>query len=360
MNQIVKWTAAALAGGLVVAGACLAQESKDKKRMSEAEVIAALGKHMNELAKADEFSGVVLFARDGKPLFRKAYGMADRSLGVPNNPETKFNIGSINKLFTRLAIEQLEEQGKLSLDDTIARHLPDYPNKEVAAKVTIRQLLQFRSGLGDMFTPEFREAAKNRFRSPRDWFPLFAHQPLLFEPGTSQKYSNAGYVVLGAIVEAVSGKSYDDYLREHIFQPAGMTNTGAFELDDPVPNRAVGYTQQNPRGAASDGGRRSNLFMTAFKGSPAGGSFSTVDDLLRLDTALRTGVLFKDGRKIAGIGAAGGTAGCNALLEQIDPHLTLIVLANYDPPVAETLGETVRGWLGMADGQEGAVVRKRP
>jgi CubicO group peptidase (beta-lactamase class C family) len=358
MNRIMKWTAATFAGGLLVAGVCLAQESKDKKKMSEAEVVAALGKHLDEQVKADELSGVVLFARDGKPLFRKAYGMADLGLRVPNNPETKFNIGSINKLFTRIAIEQLAERGKLSLDDTLAKHLPDYPNQEVAAKVTLRQLLEFKSGLGDIFTPEFRDAAKDRFRSPRDWFAVFAHQPLQFEPGTSQKYSNAGYVVLGAVVEALSGQTYDEYVQEHIFKPAGMTETGAWDLDDPIPNRAVGYTRKNPRGLASNGGRRANSFLTAFKGSPAGGGYSTVDDLLRLDAALRRGIFYKDGRKIAGIGVAGGTLGCNALLEQIDEHHTLIVLSNYDPPSASKLGETVRGWMGISDGPEGKVVRR--
>lgn len=359
MNRIAKWTAAALAGGLVVAGAGLAQESQDKKKMSEGELVAALDKHLEEKVKADEFSGVVLLAKDGKPLFRKAYGMADASLRVPNNPETKFNIGSIGKILTRTAVEQLAEQGKLSLDDTLAKHLPDYPNQDVAAKVTIRQLLEFKSGLGDIFTPEFKEAAKDRFLSPKDWFAVFAHYPLQFEPGTKESYSNAGYVVLGAVVEAVSGQGYDDYLRDHLFKPAGMTNTGAFELDDVVPNRAVGYTRRHPRGAASDGGRRGNLFLTSFKGSPAGGSFSTVDDLLRLDTALRGGIFYKDGRKIVGIGVAGGTAGCNAILEQIPGGYTLIALSNYDPPSAGKIGEAVRGWMGMSDGgPEGKAVRR--
>jgi D-alanyl-D-alanine carboxypeptidase len=358
MNRIVKWTAATLAGGFVVAGACLAQESKDKKKMSDAELVAALGKHLDEQVKADDFSGVVLFAKDGKPLFRKAYGMADASLRVPNNPETKFNIGSIGKVITRVAIEQLVLEGKLSLEDTLAKHLSDYPNKEVAAKVTIGQLLEFRSGLGDIFTPEFQAAAKDRFRSPKDWFEVFAHHPLKFEPGTKEGYSNAGYVVLGAVIEAVSGQSYDDYVGEHIFKPAGMTSTGAFDLDDVVPNRAVGYTRRSPRGPASDGGRRSNLFLTAFKGTSAGGSFSTVDDLLRLDTALRSGILYKDGRKQPGMGVAGGTVGCNAILEQIPGGYTLIALSNYDPPSAGKIGEAVRGWMGLSDGPEGKVVRR--
>ena len=360
MTRISKW----IAGGLLVtglmtgtmtgtAGAQVPEGNPRKKRMPDAEVVAALSRHLDQQAAADEFSGVVLLARNGKPLFRKAYGMADLGLKVPNNVETKFNLGSINKIFTRLATTQLAEQGKLSLDDTIAKWLPDYPNKEVAAKVTINQLRDFRSGLGDIFTPEFEAAAKDRFRTPRELFAVFAGKPLLFEPGTKEEYSNAGYVVLGAIVEAVSGQSYDDYVREHVFRPAGMTDTAAYELDVPVPNRAVGYTRESPRGPAPGGGRRNNLFLTLFKGSPAGGGYSTAEDLLRFDTALRTGILFKDGHKIAGLGAAGGTQGCNALLEQMDDGYTLIVLSNYDPPVAGKLGRQVREWLGMPDEEAG-------
>jgi CubicO group peptidase (beta-lactamase class C family) len=354
MSAISKWTAAVIAGGLMTA-ACLAQEAKaPAPKKTEKEVVAALEKEMAAQVAADEFSGVVLLAKDGKPVFRKAYGMADLGLKVPNNPETKFNLGSINKVFTRLSIEQLALDGKLSLDDTVAKWIPDYPDKDVAAKVTIRQLLEMRSGLGDIFTPEYREAAKDLFLKPRDLFPVFAGKPLHFEPGTGQRYSNAGYVVLGAIVEAVSGQDYYEYVREHIFRPAGMTNTDSWELDVPVANRAVGYTRNGPRGGAPDGGRRNNLFNTAFKGSPAGGGYSTADDLLKLDTALRSGLLFKDGRKLKGMGAAGGSPGCNALLEQIDDHYTLIVLSNYDPPSAERLGEMVRGWFGI-EGEDGPV-----
>ncbi len=348
MNTISKWTAAAIVGALTIAMAPAAKKT-------EKEVIAALEKEMAAQVKADEFSGVVLLAKDGRPVFRKAYGMADLGHKVPNTPETKFNVGSINKMFTRLSIEQLAEDGKLSLDDTIAKWIPDYPDKDVAAKVTVRQLIEMRSGLGDIFTPEYRQSAKDLFLKPRDLFPVFAGKPLQFEPGTDRRYSNAGYVVLGAIVEAVSGQDYYEYVREHIFRPAGMADTDSWELDVPVANRAVGYTLNNPRGPAPNGGRRSNLSNVAFKGSPAGGGYSTVDDLLKFDAALRSGLLFKDGRKIVGIGAAGGSPGCNAILEQIDEHHTLIVLSNYDPPSAERLGELVRGWFGIKEGGPGQV-----
>ncbi|HEX3552981.1 MAG TPA: serine hydrolase domain-containing protein [Thermoanaerobaculia bacterium] len=353
MNGISRWVAAGIAGGLLVAGAGLAQEAKapatTKTKMSAAEVVAALEKEMAAKAAADEFSGVVLLARDGKPIFRQAYGFADLGLKVPNNPETKFNLGSINKVFTRIAVEQLALAGKLSLDDTIGKWLPDYPNKDAAAKVTILQLRDMRSGLGDIFTEEFEKGAKDRLLKPRDLFTLFASKPLLFEPGSKQQYSNAGYVVLGAIVEAASGQDYYEYVREHVYKPAGMTSTDSWELDVPVPNRAVGYTREGPRGLAPGGGRRNNLFTTFFKGSPAGGGYSTVDDMLRFDTALRAGTLFTDGHRIAGIGAAGGTEGCNALLEQMPQGYTLIVLSNYDPPAAMDVGKAVRGWFGFGD-----------
>jgi CubicO group peptidase (beta-lactamase class C family) len=236
MNGISRWVAASIAGGLMVAGASLGQEAKAPAaakavKMSEAEVVAALGKDLAAKTAADEFSGVVLLAKDGKPIFRQAYGFADLGLKVPNNPETKFNLGSINKVFTRISIEQLVLAGKLSLDDTIGKWLPDYPNKDAAAKVTIHQLLDMRSGLGDIFTEEFDKGAKDQLLKVRDLFVLFADKPLLFEPGTKQQYSNAGYVVLGAIVEAASGQDYFDYVREHIYKPAGMTSTDSWELD---------------------------------------------------------------------------------------------------------------------------------
>jgi len=155
MTQLTRWTAAAIAGGLLIGTIGSAQETKPMQgTMSETEVAAALGKELQTEAAADAFSGVVLLAKDGKPLFRQAYGMADLGLKVPNNPETKFNLGSINKLFTRLSIEQLALDGKLAAGDTIAKWLPDYPDKDVAAQVTVRQLEEMRSGLGDFFGPE--------------------------------------------------------------------------------------------------------------------------------------------------------------------------------------------------------------
>src|SRR2546421_5654357 len=219
----------------------------------------------------NKFSGVVLLAENGKPVLVQAYGFTDATKTTPNRTDTKFNLGSINKIFTQVAIGQLAAAGKLSVDDTVRKHLPDYPSP-VADKITIQQLIEHRSGLGDFFGPEFMAAPPSKIRKLSDYLPLFANKPLLFEPGTEQRYSNAGYIVLGLIVERLSGQSYYDYVREHIFKPAGMNDTDSYQIDENVPNRARGITK---RGDQMPG-----------RGSSAGGGYSTAPDLLRFAKAL--------------------------------------------------------------------------
>jgi D-alanyl-D-alanine carboxypeptidase len=227
----------------------------------------------------DEFSGVVLIAKDGVPILKEAYGLANRSFDVPNRVDTKFNLGSMNKMFTAVAILQLAEKGRLSVEDRIIDHVPDYPNEEVAKRVTIHHLLTHTSGLGDIFTHEFYETSSDRFRDVEDYLPLFVDAPLRFEPGAQFSYSNAGFMVLGLIIEKVTGQSYFDYVMENIYQPSGMINTDAYELDYAVPNLAVGYTKQGAR-------FKNNYYTNLVKGSPAGGGYSTVEDLLNFSKAL--------------------------------------------------------------------------
>ena len=179
-----------------------------KEKLSEAGLIERLNAMINKSVADDSFSGVVMVAKDDKPIFQRAVGLASKSYNVPNRVETKFNLGSINKFFTKVAIFQLIEQGKLSLDDAVGKHLPDYPNKEAAEKVTINHLLDMQSGIGDFFGPKFDATPKNRIRAIKDYLPLFADQPLKFEPGTGRAYSNGGYIALGPIIEKVTGQSY--------------------------------------------------------------------------------------------------------------------------------------------------------
>jgi CubicO group peptidase (beta-lactamase class C family) len=194
---------------------------------------------MDGLAEEDRFSGVVLVAKDGKVLLGKAYGLADRDKGVPNKPDTKFNLGSVGKTFTGVAIAQLAQEVKLSFDDPVGKYVSGLP-ADIAGKVTIEHLLTHTSGLGDFMTPEYH-ANKDNVRTIPEFMQYAAGQPLRFKPGTAHLYSNAGYVLLGAVIESVSGKSYYDYVRERVFEPAGMKDTDFYEKDADTPNLARGF-----------------------------------------------------------------------------------------------------------------------
>jgi len=333
--------------------------------MSQAEALAAIEKAATEAAAADRFSGVVLVARDGKVLLHRAWGLASREHAVANRPDTKFNLGSINKIFTKVAIGQLVEAGRVSLDDTVGKYLPDYPNPE-ARKATVRQLLGMQSGIGDFFGEEFEATPKDRLRKNSDFLPLFAKKPLLFAPGTDRRYSNGGYVVLGEIVAKASGRAYHDYIRENVYARAGMADTDSYEADVPVPNLAEGYTRSWDGEDRTEGPRRKNVYTRPARGSAAGGGYSTAPDLLRFASALQedrllsppftewfvTGAAPVPGsvpgdRKRGAFGFAGGAPGINALLElNRETGLIVVVLANDDPPAATALGREIGRLLG--------------
>jgi D-alanyl-D-alanine carboxypeptidase len=324
-----------------------------QKPVTEAEFIPALQKYLEELSRNEKFSGVVMVAKNGKPIFSTAYGLADRDKKIANQTDTKFNIGSENKIFTQFAIGLLADEGKLSLTDTIGKFLPDYPNKEAAEKVTIEQLLAMRSGIGDFFGPKFEAADKSKIRAINDYFPFFAPEPLLFQPGTDTRYSNGGYIVLGAIVEKVSGKSYYDFVREKIFKPAGMSDTDSYESDAKIENRAQGYTRRMTPGQLV-----SNLPTRPTRGSSAGGGYSTAGDMLKFANAIESGKLTvpkalsasSDPRVnlvAGGIGIAGGSPGVNATFDtKLKGVYTVVVMSNYDPPSAEDVSRQIRAWLG--------------
>lgn len=204
---------------------------------------ASLDSVVDRSVASDSFSGAVLVATKGQVIYQRAAGVANRENGTPMTTDTKLQIASTTKLFTQIAIRQLEQAGKLSLGDTVGKFLPDYPNPVVRGKVTIEQLLRHRSGVGSFWNERYL-ARRADVRSVRDYLELFQNDPLLFEPGTGEAYSNGGYVLLGAIIERVSGKSYHEYLREHVFGPAGMTETMPFDRRVPAKNAAIGYTTQ--------------------------------------------------------------------------------------------------------------------
>lgn len=231
----------------VIASSEFHQTPTPKEALPAREAQDALAKDVDHLAQKlvaeDRFSGVVLMAKGGKAFFQKAYGDADRDKKIANDVDTKFRLGSMNKRFTSVAIAQLVEQGKLKYTDTLAKVLPDYPNQEAAAKITVHQLLTHTSGLGDFFGPEF-DKKKDNIRDLKDYLQFFAAKPLRFEPGKSWSYSNAGMIVAGLVVERVSGQNYFDFVREHIYKPAGMKDSDSYEKTKPQADQSVGYTMR--------------------------------------------------------------------------------------------------------------------
>ena len=297
--------------------------------------VSELDAHIRSHVRKDLFSGAVLIAIGGEPVFKEAYGLACKRHSVKNRVDTKFNLGSINKFFTRLAIAQLQEKRDIETDDPISQYIPDYPS-HVADKVTVRHLIDHTSGLGHYWNEKFNASIGN-LRTVDDFIALFRDDPLAFEPGERKQYSNADYVLLGKIIENVSGTDYYQYMRENVYGPAGMKDTDHYMLDDPVPNLATGYTRLYP-GATEGSPRKENWYIIGTRGSPAGGGYSTLDDMLRFDKALQGGSLpgsdiLESERQTRPriLTRAGGASGIAALYEQyIDHETTLIVLSNYD------------------------------
>ena len=336
-------------------------------RSSESVLVSALRAKLAADAAAGTFAGAVILAKDGRMVFDGAYGLADREKRIPNTLDTRFRIGSMNKMFTAVAVLQLAQAGKLRLDAPLGTYLTDYPNKDVASKVTIHHLLTHTGGTGDIFGPQF-VARRRELRTIQDYVTLYGARGLEFEPGSQWDYSNYGFLLLGAVIEKVSGTSYYDYVATHVFSPAGMSSTASLPEDSVVAKRSVGYTRN---------GRRlvSNAAELPFRGTSAGGGYSTVGDLLRFATALRghklldarytdlltTGKVDARGAKYAYgffdrvtggvrfIGHGGGAPGMNGDLE-IDPRsgYVIAVLSNRDPPAAQRVAEFIINRLPSA------------
>ncbi|HLQ13115.1 MAG TPA: serine hydrolase domain-containing protein [Steroidobacteraceae bacterium] len=312
----------------------------------------------------DQFSGVVLVARHHQTIFLGVYGCADRENNLANTADTTFRIGSMNKMFTAIAILQLVEAGKVHLDDAVSQYLDDYPNREFAARVTIRELLTHTAGAGDIFGSQF-DAHRRDLRELRDYAKLYGDRAPEFEPGSRYSYSNYGFVVLGLVIERVSRESYYDYVQSHVFTPARMISTGSLPEDVLVPRRSIGYMLM----AGSVAWQR-NTDTLPFRGTSAGGGYSTAEDLLRFDRAFWTARLLpetsvnlmtsgkvdtawpgvkygygfmestQDG--VRWLGHEGGAQGMNGEYWHAPvTGYTLIALSNLDPPSATVMVQAI-------------------
>jgi CubicO group peptidase (beta-lactamase class C family) len=311
---------------------------------------------------ANEFSGVLLVARNGEPLFFEAAGFADRGAATPVVPTTRFNIGSLTKVFTASVILQLVGEGAISLDDPIDRYLGGFP-AGVGDRVTIRHLLAHRSGWGAYWDhPEFLDNI-SRLREISEYLRFIRTMPLSFEPGAQEMYSNVGYEVLGGVIESVTGQPYHQVVEARLFDPLGMTRTCSCDFDLALEGVAVGYTNRHPAGPP-EGYVRENTHLLAPRGTAAGGTLSTAGDLMTFFRAVYQGTVVDE--SLAGllvprrdtpvlgkrpITVAGGAPGVQALVHYAPRDDRFVVLlSNFDGPVGEQLFQEAREAFPETDG----------
>ncbi|HUU78805.1 MAG TPA: serine hydrolase domain-containing protein [candidate division Zixibacteria bacterium] len=357
-------------------------EQKNTLKLSLKDAKKQLYKSLNFVQKNDSFSGNVLIMHKKTKLFEYSGGYANLRYKVKNNLTTKFNLGSLDKIFTAVAIMQLYEKKQLKLHDKIEKYLPDFPNGE---KITIHQLLTHTSGLGSFWTKRYQENFII-LRSIDTYLNLFRENPLLFEPGEKFEYSNFGYIVLGKIIEVITGEKYDSYVKRNIFDRAEMMNTGNFEIDYIIPNLAIGYTHtaidenyniENDDENFDIEKKFSNIFIVPVKGFSAGGGYSTVEDLANFALALETerlisksslnlmlnpssditsdieesdsygyGCMIGKIKKKKWYGHGGGANGIATMLEIFpEENLVVVILTNYDPMYEILIEEQINSLL---------------
>ncbi len=325
----------------------------------ESDVVQAMDEFMDRSAAVDVFSGTVLIGRGDAVLLQRAVGLAHRSPDVANTVDTRFNIASVGKLFTAVAIAQLVQQGSLSHGDTLRKHIrSEWVSSEVASEIRIEHLLTHRSGLGDFLESEAMRQAAGPPRSLADYRAAIRSEQPQFKPGTRFQYSNSGFILLGAVIEDITKLSFDEYLRQSVFMPAGMVGTSSQPTDRTAlaaPAFAIGYTSHYSAEGRTWRDNTSRLTNTA--PSPAGGQFASAQDLWRFALALRTGVLVNgstwealtspaaveggpawgygfevtDLRRERRVGHGGSHEGIGAVLDiYLESGFVLVVLSNSD------------------------------
>jgi CubicO group peptidase (beta-lactamase class C family) len=350
-----------------------AQTSRDRPAAGYAAQADAL---VQDYVRTELFTGTVLVARGGKPLFRKGFGAANREWAIANTPATRFRIGSVTKQFTAAAIMRLVDERKLQLDDAVGKHVRALP--PAWQKVTLRQLLQHTSGIPRYtMLDDFDNRLSRIMHTPRQLIDLVKDQPLDFEPGTKFDYNNTGYVLLGCVIEAVSGMAYRDYLEQKLLAPLGLTHSGYDDGRRILDKTAQSYTD------GPDGIHRAGLADIS-NAYAAGAMVSNVDDLLAWQQMLENGkvlspdstaAVFTDGGHHYGLGwniqdrlsrkvheHGGSWNGYESVLAYYPADkLTVIVLGNYGDQGAVDMiaDELARLALGLPPAHREAKVDPR-
>ena len=270
---------------LLVASLGWANATDGAEEAASPVAVAQLDGFVLGLAQGGIFSGVLLVAKDGEILLERAYGKRDEREDHENTIHTRFNLASAGKMFTAVAILQQVAAGHVSLDTTVGEVIKDYPNKDFASQITIRQLLTHTAGAGDidLFGTENVKNRQN-VHSVTEMVSLHAHRAPAFPPGSNQEYGNFGHVVLGRMVEVLSGQTFEAYLQDRIFRPLGMNHTAFVDCTVKAADIATGYVE-------IEGERKLNCETLPRRGFPAGGQVSTARDMFMFVEALKTGKL---------------------------------------------------------------------
>lgn len=247
--------------------------------IAEANTLAWLNAYLDKLIAQNDLAGSVLIAEGERIVFERVYGFADAKRAVKVSPETRFNLGSGNKMFTALAVAQLVAAGKLSYNDPLIKFFPDFAPREFAEQATIHHLLSHTSGIGEFWTKEY-EKHWHELKSLRDYLPWIYKAGVNFEPGKEFRYSNSNFLLAGLIVEQASGMDYYDYIRKHIYQPLGMTATDSYFRNDAKVNLAAPLKRDGESWMTATHGSR---------GSSTGGGYSTTHDMLKFARGLVAG-----------------------------------------------------------------------
>jgi CubicO group peptidase (beta-lactamase class C family) len=279
-------TPLAAAGGLPTAS------GQDRCGAPPADLLpgGAYDRYLTAMAADDRFSGTVLLAHAGRPVLSRSFGWADKSRGIPNRAGTLFNLESVTKVFTAVAVAQLAAQGKIDFFGAIGGYLDTFP-AQIADTVTVHQLLTHTAGMDDYPRSPTFAAEWKTWTSPAEVFDgimrIIPAMPLVSTPGTGYRYSNSGFYILGAIVARVSGQSYYDYVRDHIFAPAGMTRTGFHTNPQLLASREIAH----PYATAADGRHTDAVGQGIYIGGPDEGAYSNGPELLAFARALQDGTL---------------------------------------------------------------------
>jgi len=333
---------------LLLASSCFAQEKISNESVTRMEQIV-------QSYVPGKFMGTVLVAQDGKIVLDKGYGFANVEWDIPNTPTTKFRLGSLTKQFTAASILLLEERGKLKIDDPVKKYMADAP--AAWDKITIFHLLTHTSGIPSFTGFADYNSRETQAMTPEKLVEWFRDKPLEFEPGTKWNYSNSGYVLLGYLIEKISGQSYSEFLQQNIFTPLGMKDSGYDSNSAIIAHRAAGY-------APGKSGPVNAGFVHMSIPFSAGALYSTTEDLLRWeqglfggkvlkaeslakmttpfkqDYAFGLGVSTNDGHKM--IAHDGGIQGFNTFLGYFpDDKLVVAVLANLNGPFADQIARNV-------------------